>query len=205
MQPSPFATPVQQAALCLRDDPSFRLLSDIEEQRAEARLLLQGIPGASVDDADEAIMLALESLDDAGGDASEIVDVAKADFAAGAWTSRKIRITRPKSASALPAPRPVARPAKKAKRPKGLSPSDKARSQTLDAGILGRFRAATGLSIESLGRILGKSRPTVQLYLSGTLTWSPTNQQLQTLRGLLDEQERLIETTRLDIEKALML
>ena len=182
MQPSPFATPVQQAALCLRDDPSFRLLSDIEEQRAEARLLLQGIPGANVDDADEAIMLALESLEDAGGE-PETVELSHASYAEGAWKSRKLRITRPKPASALPAPRPVARPAKKPKRAKGLSPSDKARSQNLDAGILGRFRAATGLSIESLGRILGKSRPTVQLYLSGTLTWSPNSQQLQTCAG----------------------
>lgn len=211
MEASPFATPVQQAARCLADDPSFRYVSNLEEQRAEARLLLQGIPGGDPGDADEAIMLALELASVDEGPAE--IAVAKADYSAGVWKERKILVRRPKLsdpflAEITPPAMPVTDkrlrkmglpvrqpPRPPRKRPRGLSKTDRRKQRRVSSGTLNAFQTATGMTVESISRILDKSRPTVQLYLTGAIHWAPSKADLAKLRDILQSQQQLVEAS----------
>lgn len=211
MEASPFATPVQQAARCLADDPSFRYVSNLEEQRAEARLLLQGIPGGDPGDADEAIMLALELT--AVDEGPSEISVAKADYGAGVWKERKILVRRPKLsdpflAEITPPAMPVTDkrlrklglpvrqpPRPPRKRPRGLSKTDRRKQRRVSSGTLNAFQTATGMTVESISRILDKSRPTVQLYLTGAIHWAPSKADLAKLRDILQSQQQLVEAS----------
>lgn len=211
MEASPFATPVQQAARCLADDPSFKYVSNLEEQRAEARLLLQGIPGGDPSDADEAIMLALELT--AVEEGPSEVAVAKADYSAGVWKERKILVRRPKLsdpflAEITPPAMPVSDkrlrklgipvrqpPRPPRKRPRGLSKTDRRKQRRVASGTLNTFQTATGMTVESISRILDKSRPTVQLYLTGAIHWAPSKADLMKLRDILQSQQQLVEAS----------
>jgi hypothetical protein len=208
MKQNAFETPVEQAARCLADDPSFRGLSSREEQRAEAKLLLAGIPGASPGDADDAILLALE-LTEAAASSTEEVTVSKANYQAGAWDERKILVRRPRKNEVFvpPPPRPMAgRPpsAESLASTNKLAHREKTRRLQMANNLLARFRACTGMSILSLSYIVARRRPTVQFYLQNKIQWRPDTAQLERMRDILLAQQKLVAKTLEEVEKKLL-
>lgn len=149
----------EEAAICLRDDPTFATSSP-EEQAEEAALLL-----GSDDPLDIALAVELALAASGPGDEGCRLETPCAvprlagngrclDCGAG-----RVLVARPLTAKEAIAPGP--------RKPK--PPSRLRRGVTHDpaASFLGRFKEATGATDNEMADMLGVSRATVQAYIAG--------------------------------------
>ena len=209
----------EQAAICLRDDPTFAT-SSREDQETEATLLLG-------DDDPLAVALAIElaldmgprSGDAAGGVGDEGCRLEKpcaAPRLAGngrCMDCGAYRQTAPRSGDAeggvespqereepleapAPPPAPESAPAAAPARKKPVSYAEAHRQRQAkalrdpEATFVGRYKELTGTADRELAAMTGKSRATIQAYARGQL---PEKLEAETIRHLADDiGERMI-------------
>lgn len=209
----------EEAAICLRDDPTFGS-SSREDQETEATLLLG-------DDDPLAVALAIElaldmgprSGDAAGGVGDEGCRLEKpcaAPRLAGngrCMDCGAYRQTAPRSGDAesgvespqereepseapVPPPAPESAPAAAPARKKPVSYAEAHRQRQAkalrdpEATFVGRYKELTGTADRELAAMTGKSRATIQAYARGQL---PEKLEAETIRHLADDiGERMI-------------
>ena len=200
----------EQAAICLRDDPTFAT-SSREDQETEATLLLG-------DDDPLAVALAIElaldmgprSGDAAGGVGDEGCRLEKpcaAPRLAGngrCMDCGAYRQTAPESPqereepleAPAPPPAPESAPAAAPARKKPVSYAEAHRQRQAkalrdpEATFVGRYKELTGTADRELAAMTGKSRATIQAYARGQL---PEKLEAETIRHLADDiGERMI-------------
>ncbi len=200
----------EEAAICLRDDPTFAG-SSREDQETEATLLLG-------DDDPLAVALAIElaldmgprSGDAAGGVGDEgcrLETPCPAPRLAGngrcldCGAYRQIAAERPQEHEApleapAPPPAPESAPAPAPARPAPVSYAEARRQRQAkalrdpEATFIGRYKELTGVPDKELAAMAGKSRATIQAYARGQL---PEILDPATVRALADDLgERMI-------------
>lgn len=209
----------EEAAICLRDDPTFAT-SSREDQEAEATLLLG-------DDDPLAVALAIElaldmgprSGDAAGGVGDEGCRLEKPcasprlagngrcmDCGAYRQTAAESPVEReepeaapapPLAPESAPAPAPahaVASPQAARKKPVSYAEAHRQRQAKAmrdpEATFVGRYKELTGTADRELAAMVGKSRATIQAYARGQL---PEILEPATIRHLADDLgERMI-------------
>lgn len=210
----------EEAAICLRDDPTFAG-SSREDQETEATLLLG-------DDDPLAVALAIElaldmgprSGDAAGGVGDEGCRLEKPcaaprlagngrcmdcgayrQTAAESPQEREEPSTPPPEASPLrealappPAPESAPAPAPARKKPVSYAEAHRQRQAKAlrdpEATFVGRYKELTGTADRELAAMTGKSRATIQAYARGQL---PEKLEAETIRHLADDiGERMI-------------
>lgn len=200
----------EEAAICLRDDPTFAT-SSREDQETEATLLLG-------DDDPLAVALAIElaldmgprSGDAAGGVGDEGCRLEKpcaAPRLAGngrCMDCGAYRQTAPESPqereepseAPAPPPAPESAPAAAPARKKPVSYAEAHRQRQAkalrdpEATFVGRYKELTGTADRELAAMTGKSRATIQAYARGQL---PEKLEAETIRHLADDiGERMI-------------
>lgn len=159
----------QEAALCLRDDPTFATASRLD-QEAEAALLLDSDDPLDIAIAIETALQAPPAPVTARGGALEPCRLetpcgGREPLAGNGrcMTCGANRIEPPTPAAPPPAPRPKPKPKKKLKGLRGGIIYDPADS------LVGRFKEVTGATDNELSAMLGKARTTIQAYCNGRL------------------------------------
>lgn len=200
----------EEAAICLRDDPTFAT-SSREDQETEATLLLG-------DDDPLAVALAIElaldmgprSGDAAGGVGDEGCRLEKPcaaprlagngrcmDCGAYRQTAAESPQEREEPSEApAPPPAPESAPAAAPARKKPVSYAEAHRQRQAkalrdpEATFVGRYKELTGTADRELAAMTGKSRATIQAYARGQL---PEKLDAETIRHLADDiGERMI-------------
>lgn len=200
----------EEAAICLRDDPTFAG-SSREDQETEATLLLG-------DDDPLAVALAIElaldmgprSGDAAGGVGDEGCRLEKPcaaprlagngrcmDCGAYRQTAAESPQEREEPSEApAPPPAPESAPAAAPARKKPVSYAEAHRQRQAkalrdpEATFVGRYKELTGTADRELAAMTGKSRATIQAYARGQL---PEKLEAETIRHLADDiGERMI-------------
>lgn len=169
----------QEAAACLRDDPSFRLMNRLEQEAEAAALLAKTAPDLALDPI--SVALVIEA-------ALSAVAPEPASFApAGVEPCRENRHdcravvgatgrcldcgARRKAAEPEPAPpvKAAARNGQSAAPDLFAPPAPMASADVRELPLLYRLKAATGWADRQLAEVTGKSRATVQAYIGGRL------------------------------------
>lgn len=188
-----------EAAICLRDDPTFAA-SSREEQEAEAALLL------GTDDPLDvamAIELALEAAPPVtaimgpGDEGCRLETPCAAPRLAGngrcldCGAQRQSPVEREEPAEApAPPPEPESAPAPAPARKKPVSYAEAHRQRQAkalrdpEATFIGRYKELTGTADRELAAMVGKSRATIQAYARGQL---PEILEKETIRHLADD------------------
>lgn len=199
----------EQAAICLRDDPTFAG-SSREDQETEATLLLGDDDPLAVA---LAIELALEAAPAAtaimgpGDEGCRLEKPCAAPRLAGngrcmdcgayrqiAPESPQEREEPPEAPAPPPAPESAPAPAPARKKPVSYAEAHRQRQAKAlrdpEATFVGRYKELTGTADRELAAMTGKSRATIQAYARGQL---PEKLEAETIRHLADDiGERMI-------------
>ena len=202
----------EEAALCLRDDPTFATSSPADRE-AEAILLLG-------DDDPLAVALAIELALEAappptaimgpGDEGCRLEKPCAAPNLAGNGRCLDCGAQRGAAAPAEPPQEPAPKP-KPLPAPKALKPDDSGSVPALRRGVkldpgqsfTGRFQEATGMTDKEIAAMLHKSRVTVQAYRGGRLPEKLTVEDVQGMCAAIADQLIVLADLKRDLHASI--